>query len=294
MLSKISIITPCYNSEKTIERTIQSVISQKSNLPIEYIIIDGGSTDKTCEIIKQYSQYISLFICEPDAGAYDAMNKGIKLATGDIIGIINSDDWYNPNIIKILDREFDRYPDVDVIYSPIDNYFSGEYVATFIPGSLDKLVIRFTLNHPSCFIKKSVYDAVGLYNLQYRITADYAMILKIFLSEYKFHYIDVPLAAYSLNGMSSSTSPWNRLQLIQESWRVSTQISKYFSKNKSLQNKLPSNLSIQRFQAYSTWIMNEIFALPIRYFFKPPTARKLKQYITKYLGKPVSEDYGQW
>lgn len=291
MQPKISIITPCYNSEQTIEKTIQSVITQNSTTPIEYIIIDGASTDKTCEIIKKYSQYINIFISEPDAGAYDAMNKGIKLATGDVIGIINSDDWYNKDTIKIVEQEFDKHPDIDVIYSPIDNYFAGEYVAKFIPGSLDKLTIRFTLNHPSCFIKKNVYDAVGLYDLQYRITADYAMILKLFLSGYKFHYIDIPLAAYSLNGISSSTNPWNRLKLIQESWRVSTQASKYLQKNNL---PLPKKQNMQRLQAYLAWIVNEIFALPIRYFLKPPTARKLKKIITNYVRKPVSDDYGQW
>ena len=291
MQPKISIITPCYNSEQTIEKTIQSVITQNSTTPIEYIIIDGASTDKTCEVIKKYSQYINIFISEPDAGAYDAMNKGIKLATGDVVGIINSDDWYNKDTIKIVEQEFDKYPDIDVIYSPIDNYFAGEYVARFIPGTLDKLTIRFTLNHPSCFIKRNVYDAVGLYDLQYRITADYAMILKLFLLGYKFHYIDIPLAAYSLNGISSSTNPWNRLKLIQESWKVSTQASKYLQENHL---PLPKKQNMQRLRAYLAWIVNEIFALPIRYFLKPPTARKLKKFITNYVRKPVSDDYGQW
>ena len=294
MSPKISIITPCYNSERTIEKKIQSVVEQQSTYQIEYIIIDGGSTDTTCEIISQYSQYISKFISEPDSGAYDAMNKGIEIATGDIIGIINSDDWYNPNAIKIVEKEFDKYPDVDIIYSPIDNYFAEEYVAKFIPGKLDKLTIRFTLNHPSCFIKKHVYNAVGLYNIQYSIAADYAMILQIFLLGYKFHYIDVPLAAYSLNGMSSSNHPWDRLKLIRESWRVSTQTPKHLMKKTILPNNLPKHLNIQRFQAYFLWVINEIFALPIRYFLKPPTARKLKQYITKYIRQPVSKDYGQW
>lgn len=323
MSLKFSIITPCYNSEKTIEKTIQSVVSQRSDKlegiarndrKIEYIIIDGDSTDGTCERIEKYSQHIDKFISEPDAGAYDAMNKGITLATGDIIGIINSDDWYNPDAIKIVEQELNKYPDIDIIYSPIDNYFSGEYVAKFIPGKLDKLPIRFTLNHPSCFIKKNVYDAVGLYDLQYRMTADYAMIMQLFLLGYKFHYVDIPLAAYSLNGMSSSTNPWNRLQLIQESWKVSTQASRYLGKTKSPkttlaknnvlknntpksnipENNVPDDLNMKRFKAYLAWIINEMFALPIRYFLKPPTARKLKKYITKYVRKPVSEDYGQW
>jgi glycosyltransferase involved in cell wall biosynthesis len=100
---KISVITPSFNSEKTIEKTILSVIYQKISCNLEYIIIDGGSTDRTCEIIKKYAN-IDVFISEPDAGAYDAMNKGISLATGDIIGIINSDDWYQDGTIKIVEQ----------------------------------------------------------------------------------------------------------------------------------------------------------------------------------------------
>ena len=183
---KISVITPSFNSEKTIEKTILSVISQKQSCILEYIIIDGGSTDKTCEIIQQYAEDINIFISEPDLGAYDAMNKGVCLATGDIIGIINSDDWYQDGAIEIVEK-FSKSLDIDVLYSPIDNYFEGEYVATFYPGDLEHLPIRFTLNHPSCFIKKSAYDLIGLYNLQYKIAADYDLILRLFLAGLKFH-----------------------------------------------------------------------------------------------------------
>jgi len=280
---KISVITPSFNSEKTIEKTILSVISQKRSCNLEYIIIDGGSTDRTCEIIKKYAD-IDVFISESDAGAYDAMNKGISLATKDIIGIINSDDWYQDGTIKIVEQEFSKYSDIDVLYSPINNYFEGEYVATFSPGDLEKLPIRFTLNHPSCFIKKSAYDSVGLYDLQYKIAADYDLILRLFISGLKFHYVDTPLAAYSLNGMSSAANFWDRAKLIKECWRVSKQAAKYEE----------NNLDSQRSQAYIRWVVNEVFAIPARYFLKPPTARKVKSFINRYIKKPVSDDYGKW
>lgn len=276
---KISIITPSFNSEKTIEKTILSVIHQPHELPLEYIIIDGGSTDKTCEIIKKYSDDINIFISEPDNGAYDAMNKGINLASGDIIGIINSDDWYNNGAIQLVEQEFTN-PNIDILYSPIDNYYQNEYIATFVPGDLEKLPIRFTINHPSCFIKKSAYNLVGLYNTQYKIAADYDLILRLFLSNLKFHSIDIPLAAYSLNGMSSSPNPWVRTKLIYESWQISKQANK--------------NLTFQRIKAYIAWIFNEIFALPARYFLKPPNARKLKSLINRYLAKPVTDEFGKW
>lgn len=280
---KISIITPSFNSEKTIEKTILSVIYQEISCYLEYIIIDGGSTDRTCEIINKYINSINVFVSEPDAGAYDAMNKGIRLATGDIIGIINSDDWYQDGAIKIVEQ-FSQNLNIDVLYSPINNYFEGEYVATFSPGDLEKLPLRFTLNHPSCFIKKSAYDLVGLYDLQYKIAADYDLILRLFLSGFKFHYVDTPLAAYSLNGMSSAANFFERAKLIKECWRISKQATKYKGEN----------LYSQRNKAYLTWVLNEVFAIPIRYFLKPPTARKLKTFINKYINKPVSDDYGKW
>ena len=280
MQTKISIITPSFNSEKTIEKTILSVINQERTSILQYIVVDGGSTDNTCEIIKKYLNNIDIFISEADSGAYDAMNKGIKLATGEIIGIINSDDWYLKDAIKKVEQEFDRHPEIDILYSPIENYYQDEYIATFIPGKLEKLSIRFTINHPSCFIKKSVYIAAGLYDLQYKIAADYDFILRLFINKFKFHSIETPLAAYSLNGMSSSPLPWDRAKLIEECWKISSKASDIPETNK------------QRTKAYIAWIINEIFALPVRYFLKPPTARKLKSLIKQYT-QSVSE-YGKW
>ena len=278
---KISIITPTYNSAATLEKTILSVISQKSQVDhLEYIIVDGGSTDNTDEILNKYASHIDKIISEPDDGAYDAMNKGIKAATGEIIGIINSDDWYNEYALKTVEKEFSDNPRTDILYSPIDNYYQQEFIATFTPGQLEKLPIRFTLNHPSCFIKKSVYQELGLYNTDYRIVADYDLILRLFIAGKKFHYIKRSLACYSLNGMSSSTNPIHRAKLIRESWKISSQTNTHITK--------------PRIKAYISWIFNEIFALPARHFLKPPTARKLKVFINKYIKKPVSDTYGKW
>lgn len=287
MQPKISVITPSFNCEKTIEKTILSVINQQRKYPLEYIVIDGGSTDNTCEIIQNYANNIDKFISEADFGAYDAMNKGINLASGEIIGIINSDDWYLENAIKIVEEEFDKHSDIDILYSPIENYYKGEYIATFIPGELEKLSIRFTLNHPSCFIKKSAYIAAGLYDLKYKITADYDMILRLFNNGFKFHYIETPLAAYSLNGMSSSPLPWDRAKLIEECWQISNKASDNF----------PQVSQKQRTKAYIAWIINEVFALPARYVLKPPTARKIKgiiKHIIKQFTKTSASEYGEW
>ncbi|MEO1429127.1 MAG: glycosyltransferase family 2 protein [Cyanobacteria bacterium J06633_8] len=283
MQPKISIITPSYNSEKTIEKTILSVINQNKIYPFEYIIVDGNSTDSTREIINRYAEKINLFISEADFGAYDAMNKGINLATGEVIGIINSDDWYLDNAIKTVQLEFEKHPDIDILYSPIENYYQDEYVATFIPGKLEKLSIRFTLNHPSCFIRKSAYMKVGLYNLKYKIAADYDMILRLFNHGFKFYSIESPLAAYSLNGMSSSALPWDRAKLIKECWQVSSSASDNF----------PEISQQERIKVYALWIINEVFALPARYFLKPPAARKLKSFVKQFAKKSTSA-YGRW
>ena len=285
MYPKISIVTPSFNSEKTIEKTILSIINQQYIYPLQYIVVDGCSTDNTCKIIQKYADYIDIFISEPDFGAYDAMNKGINLATGEIIGVINSDDWYLENAIKIVEEEFDKNPEIDILYSPIENYYQGEYIATFIPGKLEKLSIRFTLNHPSCFIKKSAYTVAGLYDLQYKIAADYEMTLRLFSSGFKFHFIENPLAAYSLNGMSSSPLPWDRVKLIKECWEISKKASEHF----------PEISENQRTKAYVAWILNEVFALPARYFFKPPTARKIKNIIKNIIKKTtINSEYGKW
>lgn len=289
MSPKISIITPSFNSETTIEKTILSVINQQNKYPLQYIVVDGGSTDDTGKIIQKYAHHIDIFISEPDSGAYDAMNKGINLATGEIIGIINSDDWYLENAIKTVESEFDKRPEIDILYSPIENYYYGEYVATFIPGELEKLSIRFTLNHPSCFIKKSAYTVAGLYDLQYKIAADYEMILRLFNNGFKFHFIENPLAAYSLNGMSSSPLPWDRAKLIKECWEISKKSSDNFTE---VSDK-------KRNKAYISWIINEVFALPARYVFKPPTARKIKIKIKNKIKNiitktTINSEYGKW
>ncbi len=111
---KISVITVCFNSEKTIARTIESVINQHYS-DLEYIIIDGGSKDKTVEIINKYRNELSYFISEPDQGISDAFNKGIRVATGDIIGIINSDDWYENGIFKLVNEMFLQNKEIDVL-----------------------------------------------------------------------------------------------------------------------------------------------------------------------------------
>ena len=183
---KISIITVCYNSESTIRDTIESVLSQ-SYASIEYIIVDGASSDGTMAVVDEYRDRIATVISEPDNGIYDAMNKGIKLATGDVVGILNSDDFYqNNDVIFDVVCHFDSLPDSDVVFGDV------VFVA---PGKLEK-IIRFYRSghfkpwklrfgwmppHPATFIKKCAYDQVGFYSLDYKISSDYEMFVRLLL-----------------------------------------------------------------------------------------------------------------
>lgn len=184
---KISIITPSFNSEKTIEKTILSVLNQ-SYKDIEYIIIDGGSRDKTLEIVNKFKDKIAKIISEKDQGIYDAMNKGIKLATGDIIGILNSDDLYaDNNVIEIVVKTFlDYQVDCvwgDIIYfvndpSKIIRYWkSSEYKE----GLFEK---GWVPPHPTFFVKKECYQKYGYFRLDFPVAADYELMLR-FLKKYK-------------------------------------------------------------------------------------------------------------
>jgi glycosyltransferase involved in cell wall biosynthesis len=276
---RFSIITPVYNAEKTIERTLLSVIKQPRKAELEYIVVDGGSQDRTFEIIQKYVNYIDVFISESDGGVYDAMNKGIGRSAGDIIGIINSDDWYNDNALQTVEKAFIEHPDTDILYSPIYNYFDGEYLNTFLPGQLDLLPFKFTINHPSCFIRRSAYDKLGNYDLSYRIAADYDLILRAYQSGLTFRSVSTPLVSYSLNGMSGK--PFSKFQQIYESWRVGSKAPFLHLKNK-------------RLVFYIKWIAKEVVVLPVKLIVKPQVTRQLKAKLRRVLGGLQSDKYGTW
>lgn len=199
---KVSIITVVYNGVKTIEQTIKSVLDQSYN-NIEYLVIDGASTDGTQDIIEKYRSSISYFVSEKDEGLYDAMNKGIQHSTGDIIGIINSDDYYAPDVIHKVVHYFCKH-DVGAVYG-------NTYVITKTGGikqhsaenEIDKLwYYRADLNHEAIFIKKSVYDKFGLYDLHYSVAADYDRMLDFYSNHVKFGYIDAGLIYFRRGGLS--------------------------------------------------------------------------------------------
>lgn len=179
-------ITVSYNSEKTIKSTLDSVRAQKYN-DVEYIIVDGGSTDSTVSIVEQHLGLVSGFISEPDKGIYDAMNKGVAIATGDIIGILNSDDFFvHENVLSQVVDIFDSNKDVDAVFGNVDFVDSADLskiVRSYRADSFKCWMLRFGVMppHPAIFLRRSVYSMVGEYDLSYKIGADFDFIVRMLL-----------------------------------------------------------------------------------------------------------------
>lgn len=203
----ISIITVVFNGSKTLEQTIQSVINQ-SYQNIEYIIIDGGSTDGTISIIKKYEKHISNWISEADKGLYDAMNKGIAMAKGELIGMINSDDWYELDAVKIIVDTYVDNPDKRIFHGDrfdIDNE-GNRRKYKFNKSKFKFLYFSMTYNHPSMFIHKDVYT-VYKYNIEFKSISDYEFVLKVFLKNSDFFcYVPLTYVNYRLDGISAKQS----------------------------------------------------------------------------------------
>lgn len=212
---KVSLITVTYNSAATLKDTIDSVASQ--DYPnIEYIIIDGNSKDGTQDIVRSSSGIVSKFISEPDRGLYDAMNKGIQLATGDIVGIINSDDFYHriDAISQVVNafQEFGAqcvYSDVHFVrpddLSKTVRYYSSK---RFNLGSFSW---GFMPAHPTFFTYRSNFEKFGYYKLDYKIAADFELLVRfLYKNKLSYHYLDLDLLKMRLGGVSTASlkSTW--------------------------------------------------------------------------------------
>ena len=207
---KISIITVCFNSEKTIRDTIESVIAQDYT-DIEYIIVDGGSNDSTMSIIQEYEDSINTVITEIDKGIYDAMNKGIKLATGDVIGILNSDDIFeNSLVISDVIKLFKSIPSVSLIFGDvvIVDPIKTENIIRFCSSkNFRRWKLRFGWMppHPATFIKKTVYEQVGNYSLDYKISADYELFVRMLMvNQLNYSRMNKILVRQRAGGVSTS------------------------------------------------------------------------------------------
>ena len=224
---KVSIITISYNSAETIEDTIKSVVGQDySN--IEYIIIDGASKDETLSIIGKYKDKISKVVSERDKGIYDAMNKGVENATGDIIGILNSDDYYYDEsviseVVRLFEKEHTDGLYADLVYvdradsdKVIRYWKSGEYQ----PG---KFLKGWMPPHPTFFVKKEVYEKFGLYSTDLRSAADYEFMLRVIHKHnISLSYMPRILTKMRVGGMSnvSLKNRWKANMEDRRAWKI--------------------------------------------------------------------------
>ena len=206
---KISIITVSYNSENFIESCINSIISQ-SYKDIEYIIIDGSSKDNTLKIIKRYSRYVSTIVSEPDKGIYDAMNKGIKIAKGEIIGFLHSDDMYqNTDVLSKVANVFKNNASLDACYadliyvkktntSRIVRYWKS---SKFIIGSFSR---GWSPPHPTFFVRRSIYERYGNFNLKYPIVSDIELMMRLLeVHNIQTQYLNEIWVKMRLGGLSN-------------------------------------------------------------------------------------------
>ena len=200
---RISIITVCLNSKKTIETAIKSVLRQEYD-DLEYIIIDGGSTDGTQDIVKKYQADITRFVSEPDKGLYDAMNKGIRLASGEVIGILNSDDWYEKDTLRIVASGFSYNKHLEVLYGDVNivkKLGISFRLETFPFVTLWRLM---SVNHPAAFVRKSAYEKYGLFDTSYKIAADADFMNRIWHCGAAFGHINEVLTNFAQEGISST------------------------------------------------------------------------------------------
>ena len=211
----VSIVTVCKNSERFLEDTIKSVINQSYD-NIEYIVIDGESKDKTLDIIKRYESNIAYWVSEPDEGIYDAMNKGVSIAAGEWVGIINSDDWYHPNAVEWLILYSRNNPDIDVFYGDLlypkpesgylrkENWLKdGKEIRR--SGTHENMLDYWRLTHPSCFVRKSNYLKYH-FNQSFKLSADYDFLLSLYSANKKFFHIPKPMVYFRPIGKSSKFS----------------------------------------------------------------------------------------
>ncbi len=249
---KVSIITVVHNNEYTISDAIDSVLNQTYK-NIEYIVIDGASTDGTVDVIKKYASKINKLIIEPDNGIYDAMNKGLRLATGDIIGFLNSDDFYaSNNVLEKVVNEFTEKK-VDSVYGDliyVDNKETTKVVRYWKSKPYREGLFKKGWHppHPTFFVKREVYKKYGSFRLDFKIAADYELMLR-FLEKYKIStaYIPEVLVKMRIGGKS----------------------------NKSIKNIIKANL-----ECYKAWKINNLKINPLNLLLKPLS--KTLQYFPKH------------
>lgn len=207
---KISIITITLNSKRYLEQTITSIISQ-TYANLEYIIVDGGSSDETIEIIQKYDSKIDKWISEPDHGIADAMNKGIKLSTGDYILFIHSDDYLiNRRVIE--QAVFEMTDSKDIFLFDIFLKKNGKRILCSPKGLIWWINFKVTVFHQACFCSKKLFDKIGTFDKTFQIAMDFDFFLRAYRDGVNFFYIEFPFSVMRLTGISSRLD-WDSLKM---------------------------------------------------------------------------------
>ena len=232
---KISIITVCYNSQETIKETIESVINQSYG-NIEYIIIDGNSDDNTCDIINSYKNSIDFFVSENDKGIYDAINKGIKLASGEVIGLLHADDIYDNNqVIQKVISNFDLKKDIlfgDINYVKRNN--PSQVVRKWKSSSYSQHKFKWGWMppHTGFFLKRKYYIDFGLYRLDLGSSADYELMLRMFeVHKLSSYYLPINIVKMRVGGVSNSSlkNRWLANKNDKKSWEINYLKPRWFT-----------------------------------------------------------------
>jgi glycosyltransferase involved in cell wall biosynthesis len=241
---KITIITVCFNSVKTIRTTIQSVLSQ-IDVNLEYIIIDGNSTDGTIDIIKEYAEKypkILRWVSEPDQGIYDAMNKGILMSTGEIIGILNSDDFYaSEKILSLVDRTISR-KNIDSCYGNLLYIKNNKPYRYWRSGKPKSFKLGWMPPHPAFFMKKEIYDKYGLFRFDCGINSDYELMLR-FLEKFNISTVWIDEVFVYMNaGGKSNNGLKSRIDGVMNdrtAWEVNNLLPQFYTISWKRIRKLP-------------------------------------------------------
>ena len=248
----ISVVTVSLNSCSTLEKTIKSVLNQ-SYKSIEYIIIDGGSKDGTSKILDKYRNNISKIISEPDSGLYDAMNKGIKISSGDVVCILNSDDFYaDSDILSYVSRAFSKNPATEAILTSVKHFKSDStnpVFTRFIKAKWFKpkrLRYGWMPPHPGMFLKSDVYKRLGTYKQNYKIAADYEFFVRAFLANktsYQIH--DVCSVSMKEGGISQKN--WESTKIITQEIVKACQENKIYTNSWLVMLRLPIKWVLKKF-----------------------------------------------